>query len=162
MTPSPKSQTKQSMQVQPPAQTPEHEIQALRRQVALSSQLLWETVRKLSPETDTATVPAEISNPLWQLAYEASSDGKSIRILAGTIPPITEQEKKRVVRTLRGTSTRIVDAVLALKLPHPPSYVEDQIKAFIVWNPGKDGAAPVWNSVKPASIVETIRGKIGI
>lgn len=133
------------------------ELLSLRRERAAISQIMWNLVRTIAPEEHQIEVSPTPSDPLWQLAFVQSSDPASgkICILAGAIPPITEQEKKRVVRMLRGTSLSMEHALTELKLPYPPSYVEKVVEDRIKWSASKDAAVPsIWESVTPPSIGE--------
>lgn len=132
------------------------ELAMLRNWRATMSVVIWNLVRQAYPETHETEVPTVPSDPLWQLAFVQPSDGSSAktRILAGTIKPIAEQEKKRVVRLLRGTTTPMHIALSQLELERfPPSYVEEQISAYLKWEPVKKdelnptGAQGSWHSV---------------
>lgn len=146
------------------------ELTSLRREKAALSGMLWELVRQAAPETHDIEVKAAPTDPLWQLAFVQSSDpkGGKVRILAGTIKPISEQEKKRVVRLLRGTTMPMDAALTQLKLQHyPPSYVEKQIEAYLAWdNDGKNvpsnnpAALGTWKSVTPPSVGESAKNII--
>lgn len=143
------------------------ELQQLRLQKDALSQLLWEVVRKASPETETIEVSSAVSDPLWLLAFVPGSKEGTTKILAGTMPPITEQEKKRVVRLLRGTNTPMGAALLELKLPYPPSYVEKQIAAHLVWkksgnDDGGAGSAGTWESVRGPELGEQLKNVLRI
>lgn len=145
------------------------ELLSLRREKAALSQMMWEMVTQIAPDTHVVEVNPTPSDPLWQLAFVRSSDAKSdkIRIMAGTMLPITEQEKKRVVRLLRGTSTPMHTALAQLKIPHPPSYVEKQIETHLKWRPAEkseaspEGAPGVWESVTPPSVGEKAKNFLG-
>jgi hypothetical protein len=127
---------------------------------------LWELIRQAAPDSHEVEVLPTASDPLWQLAFVQSSDAKSgkVRILAGTIKPISEQEKKRVVRLLRGTSTPMQTALAQLELERfPPSYVEKEVAKHLAWRPvDKDAVNPHgvpghWESVTPPPIGETVK-----
>jgi hypothetical protein len=161
-----------SKPAEPPPQMSQQEMQellSLRREKAAMSQILWELVTQVAPDTHHIEVSPTPSDPLWQLAFVQSSDAKSgkIRILAGTMPAITEQEKRRVVRLLRSTSTPMHTALAQLEIPHPPSYVEKQIEAHLKWRPAEKGefnpagATGVWESVKAPSIGEKAKNFLG-
>lgn len=147
----------------PPSQpkpTPEQELAQLRQQYSAVCEMLWETVRSMSPDSHEVAVSPHASDPLWELSFlrTESEDGSKpdptgrIRICASTIPEITEQEKKRVVRYLRGTPVPMTDALRALELPHPPTYVELKIQNYIKWSPEKS----YWDSVTPPNFMEKV------
>lgn len=148
------------------------ELIALRREKAALSAIMWNLVRQAHPETHDAEVMPAAEEPLWQLAFVQSSDASSgkIRIVAGTIVPITESEKKRVVRLLRGTSTPMHTALAQLELDRfPPSYVEREIAAHLKWAPAeKDaatnphGVAGVWESVKAPTLGEKAKNFLNL
>lgn len=123
-----------------PQLTPAQELAQLRQQYQAVSELLWETIRTAAPDTHEITIAPHASTPLWELAFvrAAGPDGQPdptgrMRVLAATIPELTEQEKKHVVRFLRGTDKPIEDAMLEFKLPHPPSYLVAKIADRITW-----------------------------
>lgn len=132
------------------------ELISLRREKAALSQILWNLVTMAAPDTHKIEVSPAPTDPLWQLAFVRSSDQESgkVCLLAGTIPEITEQEKKRVVRLLRGTTKPMHEALAELKIPHPSAYVEDKIKAHLVWKEHTDSNGGFWESIKPPSIGE--------
>jgi hypothetical protein len=119
---------------QPTMQEMEQRLTQLSRQNGELCQMLWEAVRKAAPDTHRL-------------------EGK-VELLAGTHLEITEQEKKRVVRLLRGTATPIQEAIAQLGLPHPPAYVEAKIADRIAW---KDGT---WISVTPPTLGERIKSAV--
>lgn len=147
---------------QPPAPTPEQEIQGLRAQHAVDAQIIWNLVRKFCPDEHQIVCSIIADDPLWNLAYlqvdAENSEPTQVRLAAGALQPISEQEKKKVVRALRGTSRQLHELVMELGLPHPPSYVEQQIKAHCVWLPTapdkltKDGPKGAW--VNPNSTAD--------
>jgi hypothetical protein len=138
---------------QPTMQEMEQRLTQLSRQNGELCQMLWEAVRKAAPDTHRLELPPKAGDPLWLLAFNAGSDGK-VELLAGTHLEITEQEKKRVVRLLRGTATPIQEAIAQLGLPHPPAYVEAKIADRIAW---KDGT---WISVTPPTLGERIKSAV--
>jgi hypothetical protein len=107
----------------------------------------------MAPTEEQIVISCIATDPLWHLAFlaldEENTDPTKIRILAGLMPPITEQEKKRVVRFLRGTTKPVHEAIQELKLPHPPSYVQEQISPRLRWHPGSANPddLPRWESV---------------
>lgn len=131
------------------------------------SQLMWELVRQSNPETHIAEVAASASDPLWLIAFVPGSEGK-VKILAGANQPITEQEKKRVVRLLRGTSKPMTEALTELRLEFPSAYVEKQISEHLVWdNSGKypEGDSRIggfWQSKNPTPAMETVKNILHI
>lgn len=151
------------------SQNERQELIALRREKAALSEMLWNLVRQAHPETHEAEVSPAAEDPLWQIAFVRSSDEKSgkIRILAGTIKPITEQEKKRVVRLLRGTATPMHTALAQLELDRfPPSYVEQQITAHLKWHPAEPnattplGVSGHWKSIQMPSFREKAKNLV--
>jgi hypothetical protein len=151
-------------QIPSPGQTPpeplnpqeRQELISLRREKAALSAMLWNLVRQAYPDSHSAEVMPAADDPLWQIAFVQSSvrDSGKVRILAGTILPITESEKKRVVRLLRGTATPMHTALAQLELERfPPSYVEKQIEAHLKWQVGDEkaktplGVSGYWHSV---------------
>lgn len=154
---SPKDQSAKQLQqsLQPAPPTPEQELLQLRRQNDAMSQLMWELVRQSNPETHRAEMPTAVSDPLWQLVFVPGSKDGTTTILAGTMLPITEQEKKRVVRLLRGTNKKMEDALRELGLEFPAAYVEKQIGDYIKW--GTVSHQSGWESIKPASVVESVK-----
>ena len=159
MTKTTPSHTNNSQQQSP--LTPQQEISQLRQQYAAVSELLWETIHTLAPETHEAVVLPHASNPLWELAFVrvAGPDGQpdpsgKMRICAATIPEITEQEKKRVVRFLRGTDRPIEDALGELKLPFPATYLEAKIADRIKWE------NKTWVSVTPPTLAERVKNAV--
>lgn len=136
--------------------TKDQQITQLRQQYAAVSELLWESIRVLAPDAHEVTVLPQASNPLWQLAFlrAQGADGKPdptgrMRICAATIPELTEQEKKKVVRFLKGTGVPIEDALKEFQLPHPVGYVETRIADRIKWVPTdpKSGPEGTWQPV---------------
>ena len=126
--------------------TAEQEAAQARQQYRAVAQYLWEMIQKFSPETNDIIVPSAVSNPLWELAFlKVEVDGKIdpnlIRICACTRPEITDQEKKRLVRLLKGTNKSIVEAMAELKLDFPATYVELKIYDRIRWSNN------LWNQV---------------
>jgi hypothetical protein len=146
-----------------PAQTlsPQQEIASLRQQYQAVSEMLWETIHQLAPETHEVTVPGAASNPLWELFFlrpekqDAGDPVARVRICAATIPELSEQDKKRVVRFLRGTGTPLEAALAHLSLRHPPLYVEQKIKDRIKW--GTVDGQPGWESITPAETGEKVK-----
>lgn len=177
----PSSKTNSTSQQQPPL-TPQQEIAQLRQQYQAVSELLWETIHTLAPETHEAVVLPHASNPLWELCFVRveAADGKpdpsgKMRICAATVPEITEQEKKRVVRFLRGTDRPIEDAIAEFKLAFPATYLEAKIADRIRWKayglgeivpgvPSADGgqraALGIWESVTPPTIAEKVKNAV--
>lgn len=145
-------------------QSQEQELQSLRYEKAAMSAVIWNLVRLAAPDTHSAEVGTMATDPLWQLAFVQSSNPNSgrIKILAGAMKPITEQEKKRVVRLLRGTSTPMHTALLQLELPHPPSYVEKEIHQYLWWQKPTKDAAGYWFSVTRTPLVESAKNLIGL
>lgn len=162
------SQPRQTIEVIPPkGPSLEQEVIQLRREKDALSQLLWETVRQASPDTHTLEVPAAVSDPLWLLAFVPGSKAGTAKILAGTMPPISEQEKKRVVRLLRGTAKPMAEALAELELPYPESYVEREIAAHVVWKKSVDDAggargSGTWDSVRKPDIGEQLKNVLRI
>lgn len=121
------------------------------------SQIIWNLVRKYEPDEEQVVVSSLASDELWQLAFvqadAKNTDPTLVRILAGLLPPITEAEKKKVVRLLRGTDKPMHEALAELELPHQPTYVEKQIRPHLVW----DKATGAWNSVTPAGLGEVAK-----
>lgn len=146
--------------------TPQQEISQLRQQYNAVSELLWEVVRLSNPDTHEISLLPHASDPLWELSFiRAELDGKpdpsgKIRICASTIPEITESQKKRVVRLLRGTSTSLPEAMTQLQIPHPISYVEKKISDRLEWKPNSETdptAGGIWESVTPPTIMESAK-----
>lgn len=152
----------------PAAPSQDQELIQLRRDEDAMSQIMWELVRHTNPETHTAEVPAAVSDPLWALVFERGSKEGQVKILAGTNLPITESQKKRVCRFLRGTSRPMEDALRELRFEFPLSYVEQQIAAHLRWErtsaDGVAAGAPVgqWISVKPPGFGERAMNAFGI
>lgn len=146
----------------PPQPSLEQQLQQLRMQYAGVSELLWETIRTLAPESHEATVSPHASNPLWELAFvRAEKDGKPdptgrMRICAATIPEMTESQKKKIVRFLRGTNRPLEDAMRECEIPHPLVYVEQRISDRVKWNP----ESSLWDSITPATAGEKIKNII--
>lgn len=140
----------------PPSPSPaqqQQELTQLRRQTAAMSQIIWNLVRQIEPEEQQLVVSSIASDPLWQLAFvaadEKNTDATKVRILAGLLQPITEQEKKRVCRLLRWTARPLHEATAQLELPHPSEYVQKQIEPYLKW----DDAAKLWQPVKQPSLI---------
>lgn len=147
----------------------DQQMRSLHQQNAALSQILWNLVRQYEPTEEQVVVSSIASDPLWQLAFmpadAENSDPTKVRVLAGFVPPITEQEKKRVVRFLRGTDKPMMDALEALQLSHPPAYVEQQIAGHLKWYPGTketEGNDACWQSVTPASLAERAKNVLQI
>ncbi len=130
--------------------------------------MLWQLVQLHAPETHELELDETGIDPLWQIAFaRGSADGK-IRVLAGTMPEITEQQKKRVVRLLRGTSKTMVDALAELGLEHPAAYVEKKVADRIAWKQvpvadesGHPGSVVHrWESVTPATVGEKVMNAV--
>lgn len=144
---------------QPSAPTPEQQLSQLRSQHEALSQLLWQVIRAASPEEHTITVLPGASDPLWEIWCNRSEvDGKpdptgAIRVCAATIPELTEHEKKKVVRYLRGTDRPLGEALHALKLRHPMAYVEQKIADRIKFN----ATDRRWESVTAPTLGERIK-----
>lgn len=159
-----------------PKPTSAQELASLRQQYNAVSELLWETIRTLAPQTHEVTVLPRASNPLWEICFVRAEgkDGKPdetgrMRICAALIPEMTEAEKKRVVRFLRGTSRPLEDALAEFQLPHPISYVEAKIADRIKWTTAAvtsdtkthpAGIRQEWTSVTPAEIGEKVKNAI--
>lgn len=138
------------------------ELNALRQEKAAMSQIIWNLVRQLEPAEEQLVVSSIASDPLWQVAFlsadEKNSDPTKVRILAGALVPITEGEKKRVVRFLRGTSKHMHEALTAFELPHPSDYVMRQIESHLKWDEEKK----LWESVGAAPLAERALNILGI
>ena len=114
----------------------------LRLEKQAMAELIWNSVRKAFPDSHEVVVPLRPTDDLWMLAFSFEAEGSSnVRILAGTIPPITDQEKKRVVRFLKGTAHGMEVALAEFKLDHPAHYVASQISEHLVF---KDG---IWTTI---------------
>lgn len=113
-----------------------------------------------APETHDIEVATTPSDPLWQLVFGPSADEKSgrVRILAGAIKPMTEQDKKRVVRLLRGTDRQLIDVLIELRMVWPPSYVEAQIATHLKWSE----ETKQWASVASPSLGARVANLIGL
>lgn len=124
------------------------EVARLQQESRAVSQYLWLTIASLREETMDVILDTSRIDPLWSLVFLHVLDEKGeidpgrIRVAAATIPPMTEQEKKRLVRRLKGTSERNLAAVLKeLGLDHfPTPYVERFISDRVKWNP----SSSVW------------------
>lgn len=137
----------------PTMQEMQQKLIQLYRENGELKQMLWEAVQKASPETHRLLLSKSASNPLFHLVLVPGLD-ETVELLAGTHLEITEQEKKRVVRLLRGTATPIQEAIALLGLPHPPAYVEAKIAERIVWKNG------TWISVTPPTLGERIKSAV--
>lgn len=142
---------------QNPQPSLEQQLSQLRMQYAAVSEMLWETIREAGPASHEVEVSPNASDPLWELCFlrAAGPDGKPdpkgrIRICASTIPEMTESQKKRIIRFLRGTGHPLEDAMRECEIPHPLTYVESKIADRLKWNPGTS----IWDSVTPATVGE--------
>lgn len=109
----------------------------LRLEKQALAELLWNAVRKAFPDTHEVVVPSRPTDDLWQIGFTHEAEGsENVRVLAGTIPSITEQEKKRVVRFLKGTAHGMEVALAEFKLDHPTHYVAAQIAKHLVFKDG--------------------------
>ncbi len=154
----------------PPAPTIadlQREIQQLRQQYRAVTQYLWIAIRLFRPEDHEAELVTNEVDPLWEVAFVHVQDAKGvidpnrIRILAGTQLPMTEQEKKRLVRRLRGTSDRLAAVMAELKLNFPHAYVEQFIADRVKWKVNTDGST-VWESVTPPGFVEKLKNALDL
>jgi hypothetical protein len=174
MKPSPTSTSQPNLQPSNPSPTdqptPEQMQQVMQELIqrhAAVSEALWETIRTLAPDTHEVTVSSHASDPLWDLRFirVAGPDGKPdpsgrIRICAATIPELTEHDKKRLVRYLRGTDTPLEQALAHFRLEHPVAYVAAKLSDRIRWNPGTpgdEGNAAHWESVTPPDAGERFK-----
>lgn len=118
----------------------QQEIAQLRQQYRAVGQYLWLAIRELRGDEHEITLKTDAIDPLWALAFLQVSDDKGemdlsrIQILAGTEPPMTEQEKKRLVRQLRGTNKKLTEVLAGLKLNFPQAYVERFISDRVKWD----------------------------
>lgn len=152
---SPESKSQQNPQPnQPPSANPE--LMQLRQQKDVLSRLLWTLVRQANPNTHTAEVPAVVSDPLWELVLERGSKDDAMRILAGAKLPMTESQRKKVIRFLRDTAILMPDALIALKYEYPSAHVEKEILPWLKWADGR------WVSVRDAGLVERAMNAVGI
>ena len=115
------------------------ELIQLRREKAQLSMILWETIKTLAPDADEVTIAITPRDDLWQIAFlQAPAEGEIIRtrIIAGTIPALTDAEKKRLVRALKGTAKSIDDVVKEQGLPHPVQYLVRMVADRVRWQDG--------------------------
>lgn len=117
-------------------------------------------VARYESEALDVTLDTSKLDPLWQLPFlqvlddEGEMDPNKIRILAGTLPPLTEQDKKRLVRRLRGTNLELTAVLQEFKFTdYPPHYVERFLLDRVKW----DKEQKLWVSVTPAGVGEKIR-----
>ena len=123
-------------------QTPEQQLQQLRMQHSATCEILWESLRTLAPDTHKVTIIPRASNPLWELVFarepgpdgKPSADGKMV-IYASTMAEMTEQQKKKLVRFLKGSMRSIEEAIEEIGTPFPAMYVEVKVKDRIRFDP---------------------------
>lgn len=163
------SQSRQTLEVVPPqGQSLQQEVTQLRREKDALSQIIWSLVQQTSPDTHSAEIPAAVSDPLWALVFVPGSKDGTVKILAGSNPPITESQKKKVIRFLRDTTITIPNALIALKYEFPPAYVEKEILPWLKWEPNVDAqdvpkiSGGKWASVRNAGLAEQAMNAFGI